>query len=150
MMSGRSSAGREAHWRSVFQEYAESGLSIRMFCQNEGISEGSFFAWRKKLAWAPSAANGRTVQPRDGQRRVKSRVKRAARANQASAASGRSDAHPTASPTTSFVPIRLPTLSDRIEVVHPQGYVVRISNRVDLDWLAQVCQMLDRYTNRQE
>ena len=149
-MAGQSSASRKAHWRSVFQEYADSGLSIRRFCQNEGISEASFFAWRKKLAWAPPAANGPTVQPRDGKRRLNNRVKRAARAHQASPASHRSDDHPTASPTTSFVPIKLPTASEPIEVVHPQGYVVRISNRMDLDWLPELFQMLDRYTTRQE
>jgi hypothetical protein len=149
-MSGQSSASREAHWRSVFQEHTDSGLSIRRFCQNEGISEASFFAWRKKLAWAPSAANGPTVQPRDGKRRLNNRVKRATRAQQGSPASRRSDDHPTASPTTSFVAVKLPTASEPIEVVHPQGYVVRISSRADLDWLGHLFQMLDRYTTQQE
>jgi len=149
-MSGRSSAGREAHWRSVFQEHAESGLSIRRFCQDEGISEGSFFAWRKKLARRPSAARGRTAQPRDGKHGVKTRVKGSTRGNQALPVPGRSDGHPTTSPTTSFVPIKLPTASDPIEVVHPQGYVVRISSRADLDWLPHVLQVLDRHTTGQE
>ena len=150
MMSGQRSAGREAHWRSVFQEHTESGLSIRRFCQHRGISEGSFFAWRKKLAFAPSAAEGRTVQPRERKHRLNNRVKRAARAHQASPASRRSDDHPAANPSTSFVAVKLPTVNDRIEVVHPQGYVVRISNRMDLDWLPELFQMLDRYTTSQE
>jgi hypothetical protein len=150
MMSGQSSVRREAHWRSVLQEHAESGLSIRRFCQNRGIPEGSFFAWRKKLAWSPAAAKGQTVPPRDGKRRVKSRGKGSTWGKQASPTSRRSDGQPTASPPTSFVPIRLPAASEPIEVVHPQGYVVRIPNRVDLDWLGQLFQMLDRYTTRQE
>jgi hypothetical protein len=149
-MASQSSASRETHWRSVFQEHAESGLSIRQFCQNAGISEASFFAWRKKLARAPAASNGRTVQPRGGKRRLNSRVKRAARAHQVSPASRRSDDHPTASPTRSFVPIKLPTASEPIEVVHPQGYVVRISNRADVDWLGHLFQVLDRSTTQQE
>lgn len=149
-MSGQSSASREAHWRTVFREHAESGLSIRRFCQNEGIAEASFFAWRKRLAWAPPAAKGETVHPREGKRGLKRRVKRAAGADQASSASRRSDGHPTASPTTSFVPIKLPKASEPIEVVHPQGYVVRIPSRADLDCLGHLFQMLDRYTTQQE
>jgi transposase-like protein len=31
------------------QRHAESGLSIRRFCANEGVSEPSFFNWRRKL-----------------------------------------------------------------------------------------------------
>ncbi len=149
-MSGRSSAGREVHWRSVFQEHAESGLSIRRFCQTEGISEGSFFAWRKKLARMPSAARGQTVQPCDGKRGVTSRVKGSPRGKLVLPGSGCSDGHTTVSPTASFVPIKLPTASDQVEVVHPQGYVIRLSNCVDLDWLGHLFQMLDRYTTRQE
>jgi hypothetical protein len=48
------------------------------------------------------------------------------------------------------VPIKLPTASEPIEVVHPQGYVVRISNRADLDWLGHLFQVLDRSTTQQE
>jgi len=150
MMSGQSSVDREAHWRSVFQEHADSGLSIRRFCQNRGISEGSFFAWRKKLAFVPSAAEGRAVQPSQGKHRLRSRVKRSAGGKQPSPVSRRSGNHPTANPSTSFVELKLPVRNEPIEVVHPRGYVVRIPSRVDLDWLPQLFQMLDRYTARQE
>lgn len=37
-------------WRMVFQTHQDSGLTIKQFCQNEGISEAAFYSWRKKLA----------------------------------------------------------------------------------------------------
>ena len=37
-------------WRMVFQTHQASGLTIKQFCKNEGISEAAFYSWRKKLA----------------------------------------------------------------------------------------------------
>jgi hypothetical protein len=37
-------------WRMVFETQQASGLTIKQFCQNEGISEAGFYSWRKKLA----------------------------------------------------------------------------------------------------
>ena len=148
-MSGQKNIARETYWRSVFQEHADSGLSIRRFCQTNGISEGSFFNWRKKLELDPSLANGRTVQSREGDHRGESQAKQSAGGKQASLAS-RSDDHPAASPSVSFVALNLPAANEPIEVVHPRGYVVRIPNRANLDWLPHIFQMLDQYATRQE
>lgn len=50
-MSGaaRRSAEKEAFWRLVFEEHRASGQSVRAFCQQESLSEASFYAWRKEL-----------------------------------------------------------------------------------------------------
>lgn len=45
----RRSTDKRDFWQLVFQEYANSGLSIRAFCEREGLSEPSFYAWRKRL-----------------------------------------------------------------------------------------------------
>jgi len=37
-------------WKMVFDTHKSSGLNIKQFCKNEGISEAAFYAWRKKLA----------------------------------------------------------------------------------------------------
>lgn len=42
--------GRESHWRTVIARWRRSGRTVREFCQAEGISEPSFYAWRRKLA----------------------------------------------------------------------------------------------------
>ena len=47
---GRSSQEKTEFWKFVFAEHVRSGLSVRAFCQREGVSEPSFYQWRKKLA----------------------------------------------------------------------------------------------------
>jgi transposase len=44
--------GREPHWRRVLARWRRSGLSVRAFCRAEGISEPSFYVWRRKLEQA--------------------------------------------------------------------------------------------------
>ena len=39
----------EAWWREQVQRQAESGLSVRRFCETEGLGEASFYAWRRTL-----------------------------------------------------------------------------------------------------
>jgi transposase len=41
--------GREPRWRRVLARWRRSGLSVRAFCRAEGISEPSFYVWRRKL-----------------------------------------------------------------------------------------------------
>jgi hypothetical protein len=36
-------------WQMVLETFKSSGLSVRQFCQQEGLSEASFYVWRKKL-----------------------------------------------------------------------------------------------------
>ncbi len=148
-MSGQKNIGRETYWRSVFQEHADSGLSIRRFCQTNSISEGSFFNWRKKLAIDPSLAKGQAVQSRGGNHHGESHAKQSASGKQGPLAS-RSDDHPAANPSTSFVALNLAAANEPIEVVHPQGYIVRIPSRANLEWLPHIFQMLDQYATRQE
>ena len=41
---------QEQFWRMAIETWQAGGLSVRQFCTNEGLSEPSFYAWRKKLA----------------------------------------------------------------------------------------------------
>lgn len=50
MAKARRSAEKREFWTLVLQEYRESGLSVRAFCQREGLAEPSFYAWRKRLS----------------------------------------------------------------------------------------------------
>jgi hypothetical protein len=36
-------------WREWITEQERSGWSARRFCKERGLSEGSFYAWRKRL-----------------------------------------------------------------------------------------------------
>jgi transposase-like protein len=41
---------RGRFWKRLIREQRDSGASIKAFCRSQGVSEPSFFAWRKKLA----------------------------------------------------------------------------------------------------
>ncbi len=45
--------GREHTWRLRLRRQATSGLSITEFCEREGVSTPSFYAWRRRLASPP-------------------------------------------------------------------------------------------------
>ena len=57
----RSKWRRRGHeeWRAVFDRFAASGLSIRQFCDSEGLSKSSFERWRGLLAGEASSVADR-------------------------------------------------------------------------------------------
>lgn len=61
-MARRSSDQKRAFWRMVIQLQGESGLPIREFCEREGVSQASFFAWRRKLEQGAAAAESHRPQ----------------------------------------------------------------------------------------
>lgn len=36
-------------WRQFFHEHAKSGLTVAAFCRRAGVSQPSFYAWRRRL-----------------------------------------------------------------------------------------------------
>ncbi len=48
-MARKGSAETELRWRDLVRRQAESGLSVRAFCRQEGISENSLYFWRREL-----------------------------------------------------------------------------------------------------
>jgi hypothetical protein len=36
-------------WQMAIEAWQSSGLSVRQFCRQEGLSEPSFYTWRKQL-----------------------------------------------------------------------------------------------------
>ncbi len=49
MAKRRRSAEKEAFWRLALEEQQRSGLSVRAFCEREGLSAASLYAWRRQL-----------------------------------------------------------------------------------------------------
>jgi len=41
---------REAKWRRVVRGHAGSGMSVRAYCANVGVSDHAFYWWRRELA----------------------------------------------------------------------------------------------------
>jgi len=52
-------------WQMAVDTWQSSGLSVRQFCRQEGVSEPSFYAWRKKLMppAAPEPGPGTSCPP---------------------------------------------------------------------------------------
>src|SRR5262249_57169783 len=48
--------GLEHIWRLRLRRQATSGLSIPEFCEREGVSTASFYAWRRRLTAPPVTA----------------------------------------------------------------------------------------------
>lgn len=40
---------RASEWRDRLERYRQSGMTVSTFCVREGVSEASFYSWRKKL-----------------------------------------------------------------------------------------------------
>lgn len=48
----KSSAERRRFWQRLFSAWRKSDLTARAFCETQGVSEASFYTWRKKLSLA--------------------------------------------------------------------------------------------------
>ena len=44
-----SASAKVDQWRELLAEHGRSGLTVKQFCQERGITQWSFYAWRKRL-----------------------------------------------------------------------------------------------------
>jgi transposase len=61
MANRRRDPEKEQFWRRMVAQQRQSGGTIRAFCQREGLSQPSFYQWRRELARrdrAPIARRG--------------------------------------------------------------------------------------------
>ena len=114
-MAGRKSAEKALRWREILRRQADSGVSIREFCATEGLSEPSFYAWRKRLR-----------EPmKDGQ--------------QPPIASRR----PQSNKGPLFLPVKMLDSAPAMEIIHPLGYRIQLTGEVDPVALRHVIEALD-------
>jgi hypothetical protein len=52
-MTGSSLAERRLVWIERMERFSRSGLSVKKFCDAEGVSVPNFYRWRQKLAPSP-------------------------------------------------------------------------------------------------
>lgn len=50
--------GKEQFWRRLLGQWHRSGLSVRDFCAEQGLSEPNFYAWRRNIARRESEGVG--------------------------------------------------------------------------------------------
>ena len=120
-MARKNGAEKELGWREILNRQADSGLSVRKFCATEGISEPSFYAWRKKL------------RQRDNH---DPRLRKARRRTAASDNGGL------------FVPVKLLGSNHALEIIHPLGYRIQVTSDVNPIALRQVIEVLDERGGR--
>ena len=113
-MARKRSAETELRWRKLVDRQSKSGLSVREFCEQEGVSENSLYFWRRELP--------------ERQRR-KGRV---------------AERKPDVATAPDFIPVQISGLSTTMELVHPLGYQIRIDGRLDPEMLRQVLNVLER------
>lgn len=56
---GRGVSGAAVVWRERLRRFRASGMTVARFCEVEGVSQPSFYQWRKRLA----DDSGRTARP---------------------------------------------------------------------------------------
>ena len=54
---------KERQWRRWLREWRGSGLTVRAFCGARGLSEPSFYSWRRELAERDEAASAALFVP---------------------------------------------------------------------------------------
>ena len=57
------SAGKEQFWRRIVEGHADSQESVREWCDRHGVSEPSFYAWRRELAKRDAGRNRPALLP---------------------------------------------------------------------------------------
>ncbi len=56
----KSNKERRQFWRMVIETWQDSGMSVSKFCKAEGLSEGTFYNWRKRLSGRYAQRNKQT------------------------------------------------------------------------------------------
>ena len=117
------SAAKERYWRKLIQRQHDSGEGTAAFCRRVGVSVHQLWWWRRTLRERDAALcsldHGRRLGdlPEEGR-------------------------HDAAEPA--FVPVHFPvSLNSPIEVVHPQGCVVRVPSLFDVLTLRRLLAALD-------
>ncbi len=113
-MARKRSAEKESQWQDLVDRQAESGLSVRAFCEQEGVSEKSLYFWRRELP------------------RRKRRKRQFARGKSSTTTA------------IDFIPVQVSGLAAGMELVHPLGYQIRIDGRVDPVMLRQLLDILEQ------
>lgn len=119
----------ERTWRERMRQYEQSGLTVRQFCEREGLVAHQFSWWRAEL-------KRRSADPASTKKRPRQRMK--------SARAKKTPQLPKA--VASFVPVEVePSLSTQaIEIVLEQPPRIRVTPGFDAEVLREVVRVLEQ------
>ncbi len=145
-MAKRKNEEKRKYWRAVFERHARGGLSIATFCREEGISESSFYRWKRVLGTSRAIARKpkRSPEPRPLRVGGSGITPEATVRNVLRRRSRPSIAAP------SFVPVRItetPRGRAAIRVAWPNGLSVQIPAAGDPAEVENVLRLVDRLAN---
>ena len=63
MRTSTTRRARSDYWGEQVAAQENSGLTVKRFCQRQGVSEHSFYAWRKRLRAQKPALRFALVEP---------------------------------------------------------------------------------------
>lgn len=49
-MSNEGRARRREDWQQLISEHKQSGLTVKAFCEQQGVGEALFYSWRKRVS----------------------------------------------------------------------------------------------------
>jgi hypothetical protein len=114
---------KERYWRRLVRQFETSGLDAREFCAREGLAKHRLYWWRRTLR----------------QRRA-SVVRRPRKTGSGKCHRGDGDRQR----EPSFLPVAFPgSVGSSIEIVHPRGYVIRVSGVFDQAVLGNILGVID-------
>ena len=120
---------KERYWRRLFARWRQSGLTGRAFCAAHGVSEPSFYAWRREI-------DRRNRQQATARKRVAASAPAATLMPQPAAGSA-------------FLQLALDSKAGTrpaIEVVLAQGRLLRVPSGFDGESLRQLLRLLEEPT----
>ena len=132
-MARAKSVEKRRYWRAVVRRQEGSGLSVSAFCRSEGVSEASFYAWKRRLKGSSAQVSGsRRATP-----------KAAAGTTRKSRSKASGEPGPVAA---GFVPVRISDGPRRamFQVRWPGGFSVRIPAACDRADVEVVLTAVDR------
>lgn len=113
---------RKRFWRDLVERQRTSGLNIARFCADAGVSQNSFYVWKKRVL--ATAQQDRAAMPRRKHQRKKAMAK-------------------------SLVPVRVipdvrlqPPIAQAIEIAWPNGIALRVAPGCDSKMVREVFGLL--------
>jgi len=117
-MTSKESRDREQFWRRVLEERPRSGMTVNAFCSKSGVSVPSYYAWRRRIQASDSQPSDSAIAPGEA----------------------------------SLVPVTVvdsvienadAVAADRIEIVTPNGFIIRMNRCIEANSIAQLLRVIE-------